>query len=30
LLKLPTGAENQVTIRVRDSFGNVGVYRQDF
>jgi outer membrane protein assembly factor BamB len=29
-LKLPTGAENQVTVRVRDSFGNVGVYRQDF
>jgi len=29
-LKLPTGAENQVTVRVRDSYGNVGVFRQDF
>ncbi|HSA97251.1 MAG TPA: hypothetical protein VLJ16_14445, partial [Acidobacteriota bacterium] len=29
-LKLPLGAENQVTVRVRDSFGNVGVFRQDF
>jgi hypothetical protein len=29
-LKLPTGAENQVTVRVRDSFGNVGVFRQNF
>ncbi|MGZ5467924.1 MAG: hypothetical protein ACXW2H_02155 [Candidatus Aminicenantales bacterium] len=29
-LKLPAGAENQVTVRVRDSYGNVGVYRQNF
>jgi len=29
-LRLPAGAENQVTVRVRDSYGNVGVYRQDF
>ena len=29
-LKLPAGAENQVTVRVRDSFGNVGVFRQDY
>ncbi|OGD26556.1 MAG: hypothetical protein A2V57_05625 [Candidatus Aminicenantes bacterium RBG_19FT_COMBO_65_30] len=29
-LKLPAGAENQVTVRVRDSFGNVGVFRQNF
>ncbi len=29
-LKLPAGAENQVTVRVRDSYGNVGVFRQNF
>ncbi|MGB8959576.1 MAG: hypothetical protein WCC00_11275 [Candidatus Aminicenantales bacterium] len=29
-LKLAAGAENQVTVRVRDSFGNVGVFRQNF
>jgi sugar lactone lactonase YvrE len=29
-LKLPAGAENRVTVRVRDSFGNVGVFRQSF
>jgi len=29
-LQLPAGAENQVTVRVRDSFGNVGVFRQDY
>jgi len=29
-LKLPAGAENQVTVRVRDSYGNVGVYRQNY
>lgn len=29
-LKLPPGAENQVTVRVRDSYGNVGVFRQNF
>jgi hypothetical protein len=29
-IKLPPGAENQVTVRVRDSYGNVGVFRQNF
>jgi hypothetical protein len=29
-VKLPAGAENQVTVRVRDSYGNVGVFRQIF
>ena len=29
-LKLPAGAENQVTVRVRDSYGNIGVYRQNY
>jgi len=29
-LKLPAGAENQVTVRIRDSYGNVGVFRQNF
>jgi hypothetical protein len=29
-LKLQAGAENQVTVRVRDSFGNVGVFRRDY
>ena len=29
-LKLPAEADNQVTVRVRDSYGNVGVYRQNF
>jgi hypothetical protein len=29
-LKLPGGAENLVTVRVRDSYGNVGVFRQNF
>jgi len=29
-LKLPPGAENQVSVRVRDSFGNVGVFRQNY
>ncbi len=29
-LRLPAGAENQVTVRVRDSYGNVGVFRQNF
>jgi len=28
--KLPAGAENQVTVRVRDSYGNVGVFRQGY
>jgi hypothetical protein len=29
-LKLPAGAENQVTVRIRDSFGNVGVFRREY
>jgi hypothetical protein len=29
-LKLPAGAENLVAVRVRDSYGNVGVFRQGF
>jgi hypothetical protein len=29
-LKLPGGAENLVTVRVRDSYGNVGIFRQNF
>ncbi len=29
-VKLPAGAENLITVRVRDSYGNVGVYRQTF
>ena len=29
-LRLPAGAENQVTVWVRDSYGNVGVFRQNF
>ena len=29
-LTLPAGAENQITVRVRDSYGNVGVYRQNY
>ena len=29
-VKLPAGAENQVTVRVRDSYGNVGVFRQSY
>ena len=29
-VKLPPGAENQVTVRVRDSYGNVGIFRQNF
>jgi hypothetical protein len=29
-VKLPAGAENQITVRVRDSYGNVGVFRQSF
>jgi hypothetical protein len=29
-LKLPAGAENLVAVRVRDAFGNVGVFRQGF
>jgi hypothetical protein len=29
-LMLPPGAENEVAVRVRDSFGNVGVFRQGF
>jgi hypothetical protein len=29
-VNLPAGAENLITIRVKDSYGNVGVYRQTF
>jgi hypothetical protein len=29
-VKPPAGAENLITVRVRDSYGNVGVYRQTF
>ncbi len=29
-VKLPPGAENLITVRVRDRFGNVGVWRQTF
>jgi hypothetical protein len=28
--QLPAGADNLIAVRVRDSFGNVGVYRQVF
>lgn len=27
-VKLPSGADNMIAVRVRDSFGNVGVHRQ--
>ena len=29
-IKLPAGVENLITVRVRDRFGNVGVFRQTF
>ena len=29
-VKLPSGAENVITIRVKDSYGNVGVYKQTY
>jgi hypothetical protein len=29
-LKIPAGADGQITVRVRDSFGNVGVIRQAY
>ncbi len=29
-LKLPSGADNLITIRVKDSYGNVGVFRRGF
>ncbi len=29
-LKLPANAENLVSVRVRDAFGNVGVYQQRY
>jgi len=29
-INLPAAAENLITIRVKDSYGNVGVYRQTF
>lgn len=28
--KLPAGAENMITIRVKDSYGNIGVYKQAY
>lgn len=29
-IKLPAGADNLIAVRVRDSFGNVGVHRQTY
>jgi hypothetical protein len=29
-VKLPSGAENVITIRVKDSYGNIGVYKQTY
>jgi hypothetical protein len=29
-VRIPPGAENLITVRVKDSYGNVGVYRQTF
>jgi hypothetical protein len=29
-VKIPPGAENLITVRVKDSYGNLGVYRQTF
>lgn len=29
-VKLPSGADNMIAVRIRDSFGNVGVHRQVF
>jgi hypothetical protein len=29
-VKLPAGAENMITIRVKDSYGNIGVYKQTY
>jgi hypothetical protein len=29
-VKIPAGAENLITVRVRDSYGNVGVFRQNY
>jgi len=29
-VRIPAGAENLITIRVKDAYGNVGVYRQNF
>jgi hypothetical protein len=28
--KIPSGAENLITVRVKDSYGNVGVFRQNY
>jgi hypothetical protein len=29
-VKIPAGAENMITVRVKDSYGNIGVYRQNY
>jgi len=29
-VKLPSGAENMITIRVKDSYGNIGIYKQKY
>ena len=29
-VRIPAGAENMITVRVKDAYGNVGVYRQNF
>jgi hypothetical protein len=29
-VKLPANAENLITVRVKDSYGNIGVYRQNY
>jgi hypothetical protein len=29
-VRIPAGAARLVTVRVRDSFGNVGVYQKEF
>jgi hypothetical protein len=29
-VRIPAGAENLITVRVKDSYGNVGVYRQNY
>jgi len=29
-VKIPPGAENLITVRVKDSYGNVGVFRQNY
>jgi WD40 repeat protein len=29
-VRIPAGAENMITVRVKDSYGNIGVYRQTY